>query len=49
MKRICDLYDYKQAKALEEKCYLKPNETECRTIVEKLGPKLNMFINNIKA
>jgi len=22
MKRIYDLYDYKQAKALEEKCYL---------------------------
>ncbi len=27
----------------------KSNETEYKTIVEKLGPKLNAFINNTKA
>ena len=27
----------------------KSNETEYKTIVEKLGPKLNAFINNTRA
>jgi len=47
MKRGYDLYDYKLAEALEEKVYL--SQTRQNIIVEKLGPKLNAFINITKA
>ena len=44
MKRVYELDVYKLAEELSES-----NATEYKAIVEKLGPKLNVFINSTKA